>query len=50
MSSIGVARKQLGLNFEGQTHDALRLNLVDMELKGLSRDLWHQWGDAGSKA
>ncbi|KAI0090682.1 FAD binding domain-containing protein [Irpex rosettiformis] len=45
-----VARKLLDIPFLGQTHDAMRLNLVDMQLKGVSRDVWHQWGDVGSKA
>ncbi|KAI0691497.1 monooxygenase [Cytidiella melzeri] len=45
-----VARKELDIRFLGQTHDAMRLAIADMHLKGVTTDYWHQFGDIGSKA
>ncbi|KAJ3518626.1 hypothetical protein NM688_g9412 [Phlebia brevispora] len=40
-----TVRKKLGLSFTGETRDDERMFLADMEIKGLSRDYWHSWGD-----
>jgi flavin-dependent dehydrogenase len=35
----GITRKRLEIDFAGQTHDAMRMVLVDMYLNGLTNDV-----------
>ncbi|KAI0691495.1 monooxygenase [Cytidiella melzeri] len=45
-----TVRKQLGLDFLGETRDSLRLMLVDAQTQGISREYWHSWGDLGTRS
>ncbi|MFJ1767464.1 FAD-dependent oxidoreductase [Amycolatopsis sp. NPDC088138] len=38
-----VVRKQAGIAFEGETRDAVRMIVADVEVDGLDRDAWHMW-------
>jgi 2-polyprenyl-6-methoxyphenol hydroxylase-like FAD-dependent oxidoreductase len=38
-----VVRKQAGIAFEGETRDAVRMIVADVEVDGLDRDAWHTW-------
>lgn len=38
-----VVRKQAGIAFEGETLEALRMIVADVEVDGLDRDAWHVW-------
>ncbi|MEA5360477.1 FAD-dependent oxidoreductase [Amycolatopsis sp., V23-08] len=38
-----VVRKQAGIAFEGETRDAVRMLVADVEVDGLDRDAWHMW-------
>ncbi|TFY58683.1 hypothetical protein EVJ58_g6268 [Rhodofomes roseus] len=40
----GVTRKKLGLTFQGETR-AQHTLVGELEVFGLDRDYWHQWGD-----
>ncbi|KAI0691493.1 FAD binding domain-containing protein [Cytidiella melzeri] len=40
-----TARKQLGLDFLGETRDFFRFLLADAEVSGVSREYCHAWGD-----
>ncbi|EMD32550.1 hypothetical protein CERSUDRAFT_118602 [Gelatoporia subvermispora B] len=40
----GVVRKLLGLTFLGESREEHSALLVDLHLKGLDREHWHQWG------
>ncbi|EMD32551.1 hypothetical protein CERSUDRAFT_118603 [Gelatoporia subvermispora B] len=40
----GVVRKLLGLTFLGETREEHKQLFVDLHLKGLDREHWHQWG------
>lgn len=38
-----VVRKQAGIAFVGETRDAVRMIVADVEVDGLDRDAWHMW-------
>src|SRR5919198_3438921 len=38
-----VVRKQAGIAFEGETREAVRMIVADVEVDGLDRDAWHMW-------
>ena len=38
-----VVRKQAGIAFEGETRDAVRMIVADLEVDGLDREAWHMW-------
>jgi 2-polyprenyl-6-methoxyphenol hydroxylase-like FAD-dependent oxidoreductase len=38
-----IVRKLAGIAFEGETREAVRLIVADVELDGLDRDAWHSW-------
>jgi 2-polyprenyl-6-methoxyphenol hydroxylase-like FAD-dependent oxidoreductase len=38
-----VVRKQAGIAFEGETREAVRMLVADVEVDGLDRDAWHLW-------
>lgn len=41
-----VIRRQLGVGFAGETHDAERMLIADVRLTGLDREHWHAWPGA----
>lgn len=43
-----TVRRRLGVPFLGETHDEMRMVVADVELEGLDRDHWHQWGAPGA--
>ncbi|KAI0691494.1 FAD binding domain-containing protein [Cytidiella melzeri] len=45
-----IVRKQLGLEFLGETRDAFHLLLVDAEVSGISHECGHAWGDFGTRS
>ena len=38
-----TVRKQAGIAFEGETREAVRMIVADVEVDGLDRDAWHIW-------
>ena len=38
-----IVRKQAGIAFEGETREAVRMIVADVEVDGLDRDAWHMW-------
>ncbi|KAJ6485824.1 FAD binding domain-containing protein [Mycena sanguinolenta] len=44
----GVARKQLGLIFDGESHPELHAIIGDVRLEGLDQDYWHMWESTSS--
>ena len=38
-----VVRKQAGIAFEGESREAVRMIVADVEVDGLDRDAWHMW-------
>jgi 2-polyprenyl-6-methoxyphenol hydroxylase-like FAD-dependent oxidoreductase len=38
-----VVRKRAGIAFEGETREAVRMIVADVEVDGLDRDAWHMW-------
>ena len=38
-----VVRKQAGIAFAGETREAVRMIVADVEADGLDRDAWHMW-------
>jgi 2-polyprenyl-6-methoxyphenol hydroxylase-like FAD-dependent oxidoreductase len=43
-----TVRKALGVGFLGETHDAVRMLLAEVELDGLDRDHWHTFDLVGA--
>ncbi|KAJ3529077.1 hypothetical protein NM688_g7904 [Phlebia brevispora] len=43
-------RNKLGLTFLGETRPAESIIIADVEVKGLSTDYWHSWGDQSTKS
>ncbi|CCM01285.1 uncharacterized protein FIBRA_03334 [Fibroporia radiculosa] len=43
----GIVRRQLGFTFQGETLSQ-QIVFGEIELKGLSQDVWHVWGDAST--
>ncbi|KAF5362575.1 hypothetical protein D9756_002493 [Leucocoprinus leucothites] len=41
----GVVRKQLGLDFVGETRNIENFVVGDIKVEGLSSKYWHMWGD-----
>jgi 2-polyprenyl-6-methoxyphenol hydroxylase-like FAD-dependent oxidoreductase len=41
-----VVRRTLGIPFEGETNESLRMLVGDVEARGLDRDHWHAWPKA----
>jgi 2-polyprenyl-6-methoxyphenol hydroxylase-like FAD-dependent oxidoreductase len=41
-----TVRKQAGIAFEGETREAVRMLVADVEVDGLDRDAWHMWRHA----
>ncbi|WP_433031924.1 FAD-dependent oxidoreductase [Actinomycetospora sp. CA-053990] len=39
-----TVRRRLGVPFLGETREEVRMLVADVELEGLDRDHWHQWG------
>ncbi|GLZ49211.1 3-(3-hydroxyphenyl)propionate hydroxylase [Actinomycetospora sp. NBRC 106375] len=39
-----TVRRTLGVSFLGETREEIRMVVADVELEGLDRDHWHQWG------
>jgi 2-polyprenyl-6-methoxyphenol hydroxylase-like FAD-dependent oxidoreductase len=39
-----TVRRRLGVPFLGETREEMRMVVADVELEGLDRDHWHQWG------
>ncbi|WP_433784775.1 FAD-dependent monooxygenase [Actinomycetospora sp. CA-101289] len=39
-----TVRRRLGVPFLGETRQEVRMVVADVELEGLDRDHWHQWG------
>ncbi|KAI0777123.1 FAD binding domain-containing protein [Irpex lacteus] len=42
-----TARKALGLAFLGETQEGVRMLLTDIEVRGVSPEFWHAWGNLG---
>ncbi|MDT8911404.1 FAD-dependent monooxygenase [Amycolatopsis sp. PS_44_ISF1] len=42
-----TVRKALGIGFQGETHDEVRMLLAEVELDGLDRDHWHMFDREG---
>lgn len=38
-----IVRKQVGIAFEGETREEVRMIVADVEVDGLDRDAWHMW-------
>lgn len=38
-----IVRKQAGIAFAGETREAVRMIVADVEVDGLDRDAWHMW-------
>jgi 2-polyprenyl-6-methoxyphenol hydroxylase-like FAD-dependent oxidoreductase len=38
-----IVRGQAGIAFEGETREAVRMIVADVEVDGLDRDAWHMW-------
>ncbi|GAB2835142.1 FAD-dependent oxidoreductase [Actinoallomurus bryophytorum] len=38
-----IVRRQAGIVFEGETREAVRMIVADVEVDGLDRDAWHMW-------
>jgi 2-polyprenyl-6-methoxyphenol hydroxylase-like FAD-dependent oxidoreductase len=38
-----VVREEAGIAFEGETREAVRMIVADVEVDGLDRDAWHMW-------
>ena len=38
-----LVRKRAGIEFEGATHEQLRMIVADVAVDGLDRDTWHVW-------
>ena len=38
-----IVRKQAGIAFEGETREAVRMIVADVEVDGLGRDAWQMW-------
>jgi 2-polyprenyl-6-methoxyphenol hydroxylase-like FAD-dependent oxidoreductase len=45
-----TVRRQLGVGFEGETHETERMFIADVRLTGLDRDFWHVWPGPDGKA
>ncbi|MFY0565596.1 FAD-dependent oxidoreductase [Archangium lansingense] len=43
-------RKQLGVGFEGETHETDRMLIGDLQVDGLDRDYWHVWSNLETRA
>ncbi|GAA4907095.1 2-polyprenyl-6-methoxyphenol hydroxylase-like FAD-dependent oxidoreductase [Actinomycetospora succinea] len=39
-----TVRRRLGVPFLGETREEIRMVVADVELEGLDREHWHQWG------
>jgi hypothetical protein len=39
-----TVRRRLGIPFLGETREEIRMVVADVEVDGLDRDHWHQWG------
>ncbi|KAF7793734.1 hypothetical protein EIP86_004851 [Pleurotus ostreatoroseus] len=44
-----IVRKRLGLSFLGVTRPTEHLVVADIEMRGLSSDYWHTWGDYATR-
>ncbi|GIF21151.1 3-(3-hydroxyphenyl)propionate hydroxylase [Paractinoplanes tereljensis] len=45
-----TVRQQLGVPFEGETHETERLLIADVRIDGLDRDNWHIWPGADARS
>ena len=45
-----TVRRQLGVGFEGETHESEQLLIADVRLSGLDRDGWHVWPGADGRS
>ena len=43
-----TVRRRLGVPFLGETREEVRMVVADVEIDGLDRDHWHQWGGTDS--
>jgi 2-polyprenyl-6-methoxyphenol hydroxylase-like FAD-dependent oxidoreductase len=38
-----IVRKEAGIAFDGETREAVRMIVADLQVDGLDRDAWHMW-------
>ncbi|KAJ7817055.1 FAD binding domain-containing protein [Mycena olivaceomarginata] len=46
----GIVRKQLGLDFLGESRPSVKFIIADLRVQGIDEDHWHIWGDSESNA
>ncbi|KAJ7314447.1 FAD binding domain-containing protein [Mycena albidolilacea] len=42
----GIVRKQLGLDFLGESRPSVKFIIADLRVQGIDEDHWHIWGDS----